>query len=103
MLELSVAFDGENNPVAETKYVYENKRLVSTEEVNIANGKTEFTTFTYDKENMVKETITETNGATKEIRYTYDRYGNVLSKTEESSKYTLYNYTYKTKKVPVLK
>lgn len=101
LLELSVDCNEEGEPTTEIKYNYDKKVLTSTTSVTIANGYTITTEFTYDKGNVVKETITANSGVTKEIRYTYDRFGNMLSKTEGVEDYTLYNYTYKTKKVTV--
>ncbi len=102
ILELSVSFDGEDKAVTEIQYKYDESRCIRKIATTISNGYVVTTDYTYNKGNLEKEEKTSGNGIKTSIRYTYDKYGNVLSKSSGVDDYTLYTYTYKTAKVPVL-
>lgn len=102
ILALSVVFDGENKAVTETQYKYDKSHCVQKIETTVSNGYVVTTDYEYENGNVQKEIRTSDNGTKSTLRFTYDKYGNVLSKSSGAEDYTIYTYTYKTKKVPVL-
>lgn len=101
-LALSTVFDAENNAVSETQYTYEKDLCVQKKEITLSNSYTVVTDYVYSSGNVEKEIKTADNGTVSTVRYTYDKYSNVLSKTSAVNDYSLYTYTYTTRRVPVL-
>ena len=101
VLELHTEYDKEGNAVSEQKYIYENNKLIKTENVKIASEDTVTTNLVYENGKVVKEKQILNGGEEKNIRYTFDSKGNMLSKTEKNNVYTLYSYTFKDRKVSV--
>lgn len=102
ILSLSTVFDDENKAISETQYKYDKSHCVQKIETTVSNGYVVTTDYEYENGNVQKEIRTSDNGTKSTLRFTYDKYGNVLSKSSGAEDYTIYTYTYKTKKVPVL-
>ncbi len=101
-LAIKISFDEENKPVAQYNYSYIAGRLVKEDIIYLANNYSEEVTYTYEGSFMTNE-VRKSERSEKIIDYTYDNRGKVLTKKVKNGEYVIYNYTYKTVKVPVFK
>lgn len=88
--------------MTEKTYTYEAGKLMSETTLNPTTGYTETTTYIYEGDNVVKKVRSGERFETS-TEFVYDDRGNVLREMDSTGNYYLYNYSYGSKKVPMLK
>ncbi len=92
-------------PMCEYTYTYSDGKMATETRTDMATKNVTETTYLYQGENLVKETVVSNvnreNAITTVTDYMYDDRGNLIRETNDNGEFCLYKYSYSTKKVPL--